>query len=250
VTVVLEIVTKPADRVRFSEDGEVALAGILEVDRGTAFEGFTEPELERMADRLDTEDRIVVSGAVWSGFPELAVNLGQCPQDRWGEAVLDLRLSMLTKHGRAIGAEAIAEATNGIRRIGPRADVGELVEMGELDRATEALQATARLIGEVFQFGRDFGWVQVRREDEPGFEQIEVDSGERGARGQAGADRSQDRRVARESGCSGRAGCSEPDGDRLAEVGDPAPRGGCWRAGGRYLPWRPMRTNGRTLYRS
>jgi len=39
----------------------------------------------------------------------------------------------------------------------------------------QALRARAELLRDVFAFGRDFGYVQVEREDEPGFEQLEVD---------------------------------------------------------------------------
>jgi len=38
---------------RLSEDGEIVLAGLIEVDRGVGFEAYIEPELERMTDRLD-----------------------------------------------------------------------------------------------------------------------------------------------------------------------------------------------------
>jgi len=45
--------TKPGDRLRLSEDGEIVLAGLIEVDRGVGFEAYIEPELERRTDRLD-----------------------------------------------------------------------------------------------------------------------------------------------------------------------------------------------------
>jgi hypothetical protein len=35
--------TKPGDRSRLSEDGEIVLAGLIEVDRGVGFEAYIEP---------------------------------------------------------------------------------------------------------------------------------------------------------------------------------------------------------------
>lgn len=175
MTVVLEIANKPADRARFSEEGGVALAGVMEVDRGLSFQAYTEPELERMANRLDAEETMVVDGATWSGFPELGFYIDEKPKQRWGEAIVDVRLRMLSRHGRALGAEAIAEATNGLRRLGPGEDVGELVEAGNVSAAVEALRADAQLLREVYLFGRDFGWVQAPKADGVGFEQLEVD---------------------------------------------------------------------------
>lgn len=175
MTVVLELATKPSERARLAEEGEIALAGVMEVDRGLAFHAYTEPEIPRMANRLDGEAEIVVDGAVWSGFPELAFYLDEKPGERWDGAILDVRLRMLARHGRALGAEAIAQATNGLRRLGPSSQPGELVEAGNVSAAIEALHGDAQVLRDVFLFGRDFGWVQVEREDEPGYERLEVD---------------------------------------------------------------------------
>lgn len=175
MTVALVLATKPRDRARFTEEGEIALAGVMEVDRGIAVEAYTEPELPRMANRLDGEEEIVVDGATWSGFPELAFYLDEKPKQRWGKAIVDLRLRMLSRHERALGAEAIAEATNGLRRLGPSSDPGTLVEAGNVSEAIEALRARAQVLRDVYLFGRDFGWVQAHKEDGVGFEQLEVD---------------------------------------------------------------------------
>jgi hypothetical protein len=175
VTVVLELATKPGNRARFAEDGEIALAGVLEVDRSLSFQVYTEPELERMADRLDAEEQIIVDGAVWSGFPELAFYLDEKPRERWSSQVLDTRLYLFSPHGRAPGAEELAEATNGLRRLGPSADPGELVEAGNVADAIEAMRSDATLLRDVFTFGRDFGYVQARKGDGVGFERLEVD---------------------------------------------------------------------------
>lgn len=174
MTVVLELAIKPSDRARFSDEGEIALAGVLEVDRGLSFAAYTEPELERMADRLDGKDRIVVDGVVWSGFPELSFYLDEKPRERWKESVLDIRLDLFRRYGRALGAEAIAEATNGLRRLGPAADPGELVAASNVADAVEALRSDAILLRDVFTFGRDFGWVQARKAEGVGFEQLKV----------------------------------------------------------------------------
>jgi len=175
VTVVLELATKPGGRERFTEEGEIALAGVLEVDRGVSFQPYTEPELERLADRLDGEDEIVVDGAVCSGNPDLAFYLSEPPAERWEGQLLDVRLSMLTEHGRGLGVAAIAEATNGVRRLGPSGNVGELVAAGNTQRGAEVLRADAILAREVFQFGRDVGWVQARKAEGVGFERLEVE---------------------------------------------------------------------------
>jgi hypothetical protein len=47
-------------------------------------------------------------------------------------------------------------------------------EIGD-PKAGEGVRADAILVREVFTFGRDFGYAQVERESEPGFEQLEVD---------------------------------------------------------------------------
>ncbi len=175
MTVVLELVGKPGNRVRFVEEGELALAGMMDVERGWAFEAFTEPELARMANRLDGEDRIVVDGATWAGFPELAFYIGEKASERWGEAVLDTRLDLLQRHGRALSKDALGQAITGIRRLGPAEDIGELVEAANVSRAVEALRAEVVLLRDVFLFGRDFGYVQADKPgDEPGFELLEV----------------------------------------------------------------------------
>jgi hypothetical protein len=128
-----------------------------------------------MADRLDTEEQIVVDGATWNGFPELAFYLGERPNERWRGQLLDVRLILMREHDRPLSAEAIAQATNGVRRLGPEADPGELVAAADPAAAVEALRADATLLRDVFLFGRDFGYVQVECEDKPGFELLEVD---------------------------------------------------------------------------
>lgn len=106
---------------------------------------------------------------------ELASYLSQDRIDAWRREMLDLRRWMLTEHDRALRAEAIAEGTTGVRRIGPEGDVGELVEAGKLDAAVAGLRGDARLTREVYLFGREMGYVGAAREDGPGFEQLEVD---------------------------------------------------------------------------
>jgi hypothetical protein len=91
---------------------------VQEVDRGLSFQAYTEPELERMAHRLDHVEEIVVDGAKWSGFPELAAYLGEAPGTRWEDKILGVRATLMAEHGRALSAEAIAQATNGVRRLG------------------------------------------------------------------------------------------------------------------------------------
>lgn len=173
MTVVLEVATKPGHGKGLGR-GDVALAGVMDVDRGRGFAFFTEPELDRLADRLDATDRIVTDGGTWC-LDELAAYVDESRVEDWRERMLDVRAWMLSHHERALGVEEIAEGTTGLRRLGPEVDVGELVEAGKLDAAVEGLRAGARLTREVFYFGREMGYVGVPREERPGFERLEVD---------------------------------------------------------------------------
>lgn len=76
---------------------------------------------------------------------------------------------------RGSGAAAIAEVTDGLRRLGPTADPAELVKDGDMCAATEALRPDAQLLREVFQFGRDFSYVQLTKETGVGLEQLGLD---------------------------------------------------------------------------
>lgn len=176
MSVVLELVRKPGDRERFvGEEGELAIAGVMGIDRGLSLEVFLEPDLPRLTQRLDGEGLIVVDGAVWSGFPELAVYIDEKPTERWEGQVLDVRLALLQEHGRALSVSSLAEATTGLRRLGPRVDIGEEVEAANVPRAIEGLEARLGLLRDVYLFGRDFGWVQAPSEEGVGFVQLEVD---------------------------------------------------------------------------
>lgn len=176
MSVAVELVRKPGGWERFVDGrGELALAGVMEIDRGLGLEVFTEPELARLPQRLDAEELIVVDGAVWSGFPQLAFYIDDKPTERWEGQVLDVRLDLLREHGRALSAEAVAEATSGLRRVGPSVDIGAQVEAANLARAVEGLEAELRLLRDVFLFGRGFGWVQAPAEDGVGFDLLEVD---------------------------------------------------------------------------
>jgi hypothetical protein len=73
--------------------------------------------------------------------------------------VLDVRADLLGEHDRPLSAEAIAQATNGVRRLGPEADPGELMAAADPAGAAEALRADALLLRDVFLFGWGFGYV-------------------------------------------------------------------------------------------
>lgn len=174
-TIVLDIETKFFGDERSLDEQEVAVAGIMDTDRGSVYEFFLQPELERLLDRLRVASTIVGHNILSFDYAVLEADSGRNVRSELEEKTVDTLETIKEEHGRRVSLDELADATLGRRKDVVATGVPALWRQGRVLEVLNRNRSDVELSRDVFEFGRDFGWVAAREENGVGFEQLEVD---------------------------------------------------------------------------
>ncbi len=174
-TVVLDIETQFFGDERGLDEQEVAVAGIMDTGRGSVYEFFLQPELERLMDRLRGASTIVGHNILGFDYRVLEAELAWDVRGEFEDRTVDTLATIKQRHGRRISLDALADATLGRRKDVVAGGVPQLWRQGRVLEVLDRNRSDVELNRDVFEFGRDVGYVVARAKDGIGFEQLEVD---------------------------------------------------------------------------
>lgn len=174
-TVVLDIETRFFGDERKLDEQEVAVAGIMDTGRGSVYEFFLQPEFERLMDRLAAATTIVGHNILGFDYRVLSAELGVDVRRELEEQTVDTLETIRQRHGRRVSLDELADATLGRRKAFVAEGVPKLWRQGRVLEVLDRNKSDVELNREVFEFGRDFGWVGAREERGVGFVELEVD---------------------------------------------------------------------------
>lgn len=174
-TIVLDVETKFFGNEKRREEQEVAIAGILDTDRGGAYEFFLEWDLDRLFDRLDIATRVVGHNVLSFDYAVLSNYHTEDLRRQYEDKTVDTLATIKQRHGRRIGLDELSDATLARRKDFVPEGVPRLWRTGRVVEVLDRNRSDVELSRDVYEFGRDFGYVVARDESGVGFEQLEVD---------------------------------------------------------------------------
>lgn len=127
-------------------------------------------------ERLELADEVVGHNVRAFDYAVLDNHVGlPRVETRLDEKTLDTLARLEERHGRWVSLDELADATLARCKDFTEVGVPELWRTGQTTKVLDRLRSDVILTRDVWRHGRDFGWVAARREDEAGFEQLEVD---------------------------------------------------------------------------
>jgi hypothetical protein len=180
VTVVFDLEVEWFPEERGIDEQEVAVAGLVDADRGGGFEFFLEPDVPRFVQRLEGADEVVGHNIRDFDYAVLDNYVGLPKvETRLGDKTVDTLARNEERHGRRISLDQLADATLARRKDVTEVGVPELWRTGQTTAVVDRLRSDVILNRDVFRHGRDFGWVvarrAARRKDSWALVQLEVD---------------------------------------------------------------------------
>jgi len=156
-------------------ENRVAVAGVLQIDAGGAYEFYTEPEMERLFQVLDAASLIVGHNLLAFDYTVLDRYHAGNVRRRYDGSTLDLLAHIKARHGRRLSLDSLADATLFRRKDFVAEGVPALWRLGRVLEVVERNRSDVELTRDLYLFGRDFGFVWARDPDGAGFVELEVD---------------------------------------------------------------------------
>lgn len=155
-------------------ENRVAVAGFMDIDRGSVYEFVTEPEVGQLFERMDAASLIVGHNLLAFDYAVLDRYHEEDVRKRYEPKTLDTLADIHRRHGRRLSLDALADATLARRKELVPEGVPLLWRTGRLLEVVERNRGDVELTRDLYLFGRDFGYVAARDPDGSGFVELEV----------------------------------------------------------------------------
>lgn len=158
-----------------TRENKVAVAGFMELDRGSVYEFVTEAEIAALFERMDAASLVIGHNLLAFDYAVLDQYHAEDVRKRYEPKTLDTLADLRRRHGRRLSLDALADATLFRRKAFAAEGTPQLWRTGRLLEVVERNRRDVELARDLYLFGRDFGYVGARDPDGAGFVDLEVD---------------------------------------------------------------------------